>query len=55
MCMSNNEFNLTHMNIQNIHSHYKVHISNDKANHRVSKFSTQTIAGGAFASQDMNF
>jgi len=29
--MSNNEFNLTHMKIKNIRSHYKVNISNDKA------------------------
>ena len=29
--MPNNEFNLTQMNIQNIHSHYEVNLSNYKA------------------------
>jgi len=41
--MSNNEFNFTHMKILNKRSHYKVNLSNDKAdiNDKIYKFYPQ--------------
>jgi len=49
--MSNNEFNFTPMKILNIHSHYKVNISNDKAdiNEKIVFLNSnlQYITGGA--------